>query len=110
MRKITKEAVKALLRGDNFKCSNTEVRNKAMYLFDSKIAYFAEDGELYLSNCGYATKVTGERLNGIIEATIGHEYRIYQKNFVWYYGNNKNWDDATELNGYISISNMKKQR
>ena len=78
MRLITRKAVEALLVGSSYKNSNTEVRDKAMYLHGHKIAWFDINCRLWISNCGYETNTTKERLNGLPSVDIR------QRNFTWY--------------------------
>lgn len=84
MRKITSEAVEALMNGYDYKSGNTEVREKAMYLFGNKIAWKVK-GILFISNCDYFTATTKERLNGLPNVTI------QQIKGEWYL-NGKKWN------------------
>jgi len=100
MRKITKLARKAFLNAKPFKMSNTEVKVLVgafgatiteMYLFGNKIArrYSHEldpHSLIAITNAGYKTATTKERLNGIIPSV-----NIYQKNFKWYL-NDEPWN------------------
>ena len=44
-----------------------------------------KSGAIQITNCGWETNTTKERLNGLIQAVKGHEQKIYQKNFNWYW-------------------------
>ena len=83
MRKITKEACRAFESIDGiFKKSNTEVRrindvSAEMYLHGNLIAYSNADG-IYISNGGWSSNTTKERLNGLTGV------HIQQRDFVWY--------------------------
>tara|TARA_R100001015_G_C4590814_1_gene146315 strand:+ start:443 stop:742 length:300 start_codon:yes stop_codon:yes gene_type:complete len=84
MRKITQEACFAFeyAYADNFNKSNTRVVRSnevaaEMYLHGNLIAYSNETG-IYISNAGYKTNTTKERLNGLTGV------HIEQKDFVWY--------------------------
>lgn len=77
MRQITKQAVSAFMNGYDYKSGNTEVIDNAMYLHGNKIAEW-RDGELWITNAGWASNVTKERLNGLPNVNI------QQRNFVWY--------------------------
>lgn len=55
-----------------------------MILHGSLIAY-KENGKLYITNCGYATNVTKDRLNSIDGVSI------HQSNFNWFL-NGKEWN------------------
>tara|TARA_R100001510_G_C7506564_1_gene107991 strand:+ start:160 stop:456 length:297 start_codon:yes stop_codon:yes gene_type:complete len=83
MKKITQEACKAFesIYG-TFKKSNTEVRRISdleaeMYLHGNLIAYSSPRG-IYISNGGWSSNTTKERLNGLTGV------HIQQKDFVWY--------------------------
>jgi hypothetical protein len=82
MRQITKAAVAAFLQGFDYKSGNTQVRDNALYLHGNKIAEL-RDGELWITNAGWSSNTTKERLNALPNV------HIQQKNFVWY------------LNGYV---------
>lgn len=84
MRKVTSEAVEALMNGYDYKCGNTKVAGQAMYLHGHKIAWRVKS-MLFISNCGYFTVTTKERLNGIPNVTI------QQIKGEWYL-NGKPWD------------------
>ena len=94
MRQITRKAVEALLVGSNYKKSNTEVRDKALYLFGHKIAWFDINERLWIDNCGYLTTTTKERLNALPGV------RIQQVNFSWYL-NGEYWDGSPKCIGKI---------
>lgn len=78
MRQITQKAVEAMLNGTFYCKSNTKVVNRTMYLFGNKIAWITENYILYISNCGYRTATTKERLNGLPLVSIK------QKDFDWF--------------------------
>ena len=94
MRQITRKAVEALLVGSNYKNSNTEVRDKAMYLFGHKIAWLDLNGQLWISHCGYRTNTTKERLNGLPGVDIR------QRNYQWYV-NGEEWISCTKCIGKV---------
>jgi hypothetical protein len=89
MRKITKEAVSAFLERRTFRKSNMSVEEiGAQYklkLHGNTIASIDELGVLSVSNAGWASNTTKERLNGIPGV------RIHQKNWTWYL-NGEEWD------------------
>ena len=83
MRKITTEAAEAFFNRKDFKKSNTEVHNSpngdtTMLLHDNEIAILSPEGELRVTNAGWKTNTTKERLNGLLGVIIN------QKNFVWH--------------------------
>jgi hypothetical protein len=88
MRKITKESVAAFNNGVNFKKANMEVEvvknNVFMYLHDNLIAQKV-NGVLSITNAGWQSNTTKERLNGLDGVSIN------QKSFVWYL-NGEKWD------------------
>lgn len=90
MRKITKESVDAFINGRYLKKSNMEVTvGRKMYLHGNCIARIEPEGNvntLYISNWGWSSNTTKERLNWIPWVSVT------QKNFVWYLnGNEWNW-------------------
>jgi len=90
MRKITKDIIEAFENGINYKLGNSEVctlpggSDVKMYLHGHLIAKKDING-LSITNCGYFTNVTKERLNGISGVSIS------QEKGVWYL-NGKTWD------------------
>ncbi len=86
MKKITSDSVRALLDGIPFKRDNTEVvREGTIYylkLFGNKIAAM-RNGNLWISNAGWFSNTTKERLNGLPGVHIN------QKNWEWYLNGNQ---------------------
>ena len=89
MRKITKDSIDAFLNRKMFTRQNMKVReyNNKFYLklHNNIIAVLHEDNTLQITNCGWFSNTTKERLNGLWCVDI------YQKNFVWYL-NGKEWN------------------
>lgn len=91
MRKITQETVKAFNNSTPFKKANMEVEVlpnvTIMKLHGNSIAYRYNDPEktLSITNCGWQSRTTKERLNGI------EGVNIYQKSGQWFL-NGKEWD------------------
>ena len=91
MRKITEESVNAFNNTLPFKKANMEIEVlpnvTIMKLHGNAIAYRYNDPEktLSITNCGWQTNTTKERLNGI------DGVNIVQKKGVWYL-NGKEWD------------------
>ena len=90
MRKITKDAVHAFLNRKPFSRSNTKVKVLeegvcALLLHNNTIAILNTDGRLTVTNAGWSSNVTKERLNGL--PGVG----VYQKNYEWYL-NGSPWD------------------
>jgi hypothetical protein len=82
MKKISEDGANALLNGKNFKRDNTKVLNSVMELYGNKIAWIRL-GVLTLSDCGWQTATTKDRLNAILSG-LGLGY-IFQKDYIWYY-------------------------
>lgn len=85
MRQITKEAVDAFLNGYYYKKSNMEVTCGQMYLHCNKIAWFDINKQLWISNCGWWSHTTKERLNALPNVNI------VQRKYLWYL-NGETWD------------------
>ena len=91
MKKITLDAVYAFMNAEKFKRDNTEVEVfeivTVLSLFGNDIAYRYNDPEstLSITNRGWFSKTTKERLNGI------KGVRIHQHNWQWYL-NGEVWD------------------
>lgn len=91
MRAITREAIAAFMNAEEFKKSNTEVEVlpnvTVLKLFGNEIAYRYNDPERTLSvtNAGWESNTTKERLNGIPGVSVN------QSNHQWYL-NGKPWD------------------
>lgn len=81
MRQVTKQIVIAFLKGKTKKVGNTYTNGEAIWLHRNKIAE-KRGGELWISNAGWASNTTKERLNGLL-ATTSNAY-ITQRNFQWY--------------------------
>lgn len=64
MRQVTKQVTDAFLSGRAKKVDNTHTDGRSLWLFFNKIAEHREDG-LYVSNCGYKTRTTAERLRAL---------------------------------------------
>ena len=91
MKKITKQSIEAFMNARPFKKDNTEVvlfpNVTVLKLFGNEIAYRYNDPErtLSITNCGWKTNTTKERLNGIPDVFI------QQKKGKWYL-NGIEWD------------------
>lgn len=101
MRKITRQAVDALLTHTPLYMSNTQVQlsvtdgDTRMYLHGNLIAKHTSDGKLMVRDAGWQTMTTKERLNGLGAG-------IYQKDFVWYIGDTA-WCDLTDTDGWVAL-------
>jgi hypothetical protein len=93
MRKITVSAVSAFFAGVPFSSGNTAVtvnsslQCTSMLLHGHIIAVrYPTTGHIYISDGGWQTNTTKERLNGILENVgITGACKIGQKDFVWYW-------------------------
>lgn len=92
MRKITQESINAFINGVPFNKANTAVlvneKTVVLQLHGNPIAKYTVgkfNSTLEISNGGWQSNTTKERLNGIPNVTV------HQKNRVWYL-NGKEWD------------------
>jgi len=91
MKKITEESINAFLNRTKFKKQNMEVSlnnyndETHLELHGNTIAILNEFNELFITNCGWFSNTTKERLNALPNVCI------YQKNWVWYL-NEKEWN------------------
>ena len=89
MRQITKDSINAFLNRKTFTRQNMKVRemNGKFYLklHGNIIAVLHKDNTLQITNCGWFSNTTKERLNGLWCVDI------HQKNFVWYL-NGEEWN------------------
>ena len=89
-RKITQQAIDAFMTATKFKSGNMEIKVMenvtVMLLHGNEIAYRYNDPErtLIITNAGWFSNTTKERLNGIPGVSIS------QKKGVWYL-NGKAW-------------------
>ena len=87
-KKITEESIRKFLDGVPFKKQNMEVtREGTIYylkLWNNKIAAI-QNGEMWISNAGWFSKTTKERLNALPGV------RIQQLKSIWYL-NGSRWD------------------
>ena len=90
MRKITEESINAFMNAEKFNKQNMSVEvlpNVTMLkLHGNAIAYRYNDPKktLSITNCGWESNTTKERLNALPNVNI------VQKNWVWYL-NGKEW-------------------
>jgi len=99
MKKITEQSIRAFLNTEKFNSTNTQtnctLNTSELLLHGSVIAKRDRTG-IYISNAGYTTNTTKERLNVLLGSL--ELPRIEQKNFQWYW-NNKPFPD----NEFIKI-------
>ena len=112
MRKITQDAVNKFMDNKPFKRDNTRVILRCgqteLWLYNTLIAR-CTDGKYYVTNGGYETNTTKERLNGLLIALDAP--KIYQKNFNWFYdredGERRDFDYDKQDNGFVSVDYMR---
>ena len=91
MRQITKDSINAFMNAKSFNKQNmcVEVLPNVtkLKLHGNVIAYRYNDPQrtLSITNCGWQSNTTKERLNALPNVSI------QQKNFIWYL-NGKQWD------------------
>ena len=87
MRKVTRTIVEAFYSGVAKASGNTCTDGNNIWLHGNKIAEKDELGNLLITNAGFETNVTKERLNGLLELGGFVPFpapHIYQKKFTWY--------------------------
>lgn len=87
MRQVTRESIAAFLSGIKYKSHNTEVTaingTTKLYLFGNLIAKKTKDS-IEISNAGYFTNTTKDRLNGLPNVRINQEKgRWYLNGDLW---------------------------
>jgi hypothetical protein len=83
MRKITEQIVRAFRNGEAARIGNSRTDGRALYLHENKIAEFRNQ-ELWITNAGWTSRTTKERLNGLPLVSI------YQERGAWYL-NGREW-------------------
>jgi len=88
MRTITEKSIEKFLNAETFKSGNTSVEVlpnvTILKLFGNAIAYQYNDPEktLSITNCGYETATTKERLNGLPNVKINQTKGKWFLNYV----------------------------
>lgn len=77
MRKVTMLTIAAFMNRWTITVGNTHSDGTALYLHGNKIAEHRADG-LYITDAGWSSKTTKERLNGLPGVSIS------QKNWQWF--------------------------
>ena len=97
-RKITQESVSAFLAGRKFNKGNMSVEVDMGYtklkLHGNTIATIDALGVMSVSNAGWASNTTKERLNGLPNVHVN------QKNWTWYLNGNE-WDGQWKRIGFV---------
>lgn len=87
-KKVSQLAAAALKNGTKYSNGkNTKVADGALYHHGSMIARDAGEGHVAISNRGYFTLTTKDRLNALPAVNI------HQKNFMWFL-NGRGWDGS----------------
>ena len=86
MRQITQKIVWAFERRQILRIDNSRTDGQSLWLFGNKIAEWRENG-LWVSNGGWDSKTTKERLNGLTGV------HIQQRRGTWYL-NERAWDGS----------------
>jgi hypothetical protein len=84
MRQVTQKIVSAFLRTEYRRVGNTWTDGRSIWLFGNKIAEFRNDG-LWITNAGWPSPTTKERLNGIPDVSI------VQRRGTWFL-NGREWN------------------
>lgn len=99
MRQITKQSINAFMNAKKFNKANMKVEVlpnvTILYLHNNAIAYRYNDPQktLMITNCGWFTPTTKERLNALPNV------HIQQRNFKWFL-NGKEWNgNKIDING-----------
>jgi hypothetical protein len=93
MNKVTRRAGYAMLHHKKYSSGNTRVvkveEGEAGTIFELRLfgkliaRYYPSLSKLWISDAGWKTRTTKERLNGILD-TFGINARIYQEKFTWF--------------------------
>ena len=90
-RAITESICNAFENRQKMTMSNSHTDGNVLYLHGNAIARFTEDGDLEISNAGWTSNTTKERLNGLRGVSI------HQRNFQWFL-NDVHWNgDWTKI-------------
>lgn len=101
MRKIEQQMLEAIKNKQNWKLSNTEVcvdeDTTIVKLHGNTIAKITSTS-LFLSDATWRTRTTKSRLNSI--RNLYHLPNFYQKDYVWYTGEESNYSSEEEWSGF----------
>jgi len=86
MRKITEKIISSFYHGEKKIISNTRTDGKSIWLHENEIVRI-KNGRIEITNAGWPTNTTKERLNGLAGVNI------HQKDFIWYL-NDKEWNGS----------------
>ena len=92
MRGVTQKVTAAWQQGKRKTVGNTSTDGRSIYLHGNCIARQEDDGRIYITDAGWQTLTTRERLNGILRA-LNIRAAVYQKNHALYFGETE-WDGS----------------
>jgi len=98
MRQITAKICYAFEQGRTLKIDNSETDGTSLWLFGNKIAEWRQ-GEIWITDAGWQSKTTKERLNGL------GGVNIVQRAGNWYLNGNfwqGEWTSVNENNGIVA--------
>lgn len=98
MRQITQQIVNAFQNSRSLTIGNSRTNGESLWLFNNKIAEIRRDG-LWVSNGGWNSKTTKERLNGILGVNVRQQRGVWLLNDrVWdgRWVNVDAWNDGIE--------------
>ena len=70
----------ALERDGEISRGNTEVKGGYLILFGNKIAYKAKTGGIFITNCGWTSRTTFDRLNALNGVMVSYRGGILELN------------------------------
>jgi hypothetical protein len=84
MRKVTRIVCTAFLNGVKRKMSNTKTDGIHLWLHGNLIAKKGEHSDVFITDAGWQTNTTAERLNGLL-SLMGKASRICRRSYRWYF-------------------------
>jgi len=91
MRVVTAQIMRAWSQGKSKKVGNTRTDGKNIWLYGNPIVRTV-DGHVYISDGGWQTATTRERLNGVLR-TMGIKAHVSQRDYALYF-NDTPWDGS----------------
>lgn len=92
MRAVTERVCKAWQQCKSKKVGNTSTDGFNIYLHGNCIVRMDMNGSVYISDGGWQTPTTRERLNGVLR-TMGIKAHVYQRDHALYF-NGTPWDGS----------------
>lgn len=114
MRQVTEKTASVFLQNDatTISMSNTNVTHcnsadeKAMFLHGNCIAFHdLKRGVVEISNAGWESNTTKERLNGILEL-LNRPERIFQNKGTWYIGKSRKECKEFPYNKMVCVNSL----